>query len=752
MWPRSQDYFSGGDTMRGFAAVILWGMVVAVTVTFGAAQDSILKHRPVGPSLSQAEYESPYAIYLHPGAHGEIPWYDTTSGGALKGLPIGAEGQALVVSSGQPVWGTPTLSGNVNATGNLTINGDTTWTDGDLYLPWEQGSTKGTVYLDGGRFIHSYVGTGDTATPYGRNLFIGKNAGNFSMGDTATKTYHSSYNNAMGYYALYSNTTGSHNSAMGYYALYSNTTGFHNSAMGYYALYSNTTGSRNNAMGDYTLYRNTTGAYNNAMGDYALHSNTFGSQNNAMGYYTLYRNTTGAYNNATGHHALYSNTVGSQNNAMGYYAGKYTSTGVSNTAPTASIYIGSDTRSLNADDDNQIVIGHEAIGHGSDTVTLGNESIITTVLRGAVEADSVTADTIDATTATATAWTDGDLYLPWEQGSTKGTVYLDGERFIHSYVGTGDTATPYGRNLFIGKYAGNFTMGDTATEAYYSSHNIGIGNYVLYNNTTGSCNSGIGYYALRSNTTGLYNSAMGYYALFGNTTGSRNSGIGHYALFSNTTGSYNSAMGTCAGKYTSTGVSNTAPTASIYIGSDTRPLNADDDNQIVIGHEAIGHGSDTVTLGNESITATVLRGVVTGDAFVDGTPGWERSSADALSAVKGVKYVTESVPDSKIGATRTVLDHDSLPVEARATVRYDHVPTGRTIEVEVTDDDTGTTRTETIPETKPVPVVGRDLGAMVTILGEAVKELEARNTALEARVNDLEARIEVLEPESAIRE
>lgn len=42
---------------------------------------------------------------------------------------------------------------------------------------------------------------------------------------------------------------------------------------------------------------------------------------------------------------------------------------------------------------------------------------------------------------------------------------------------------------------------------------------------------------------------------------------------------------------------------SVYIGSNTKGCTEDNQtNQVVIGHEAVGHGSNTITLGNSDIT------------------------------------------------------------------------------------------------------------------------------------------------------
>jgi hypothetical protein len=47
-----------------------------------------------------------------------------------------------------------------------------------------------------------------------------------------------------------------------------------------------------------------------------------------------------------------------------------------------------------------------------------------------------------------------------------------------------------------------------------------------------------------------------------------------------------------------------------YLGADTKALASGDTNEIVIGYDATGAGSNTVTLGNASIAKTVLKGNV----------------------------------------------------------------------------------------------------------------------------------------------
>jgi hypothetical protein len=141
--------------------------------------------------------------------------------------------------------------------------------------------------------------------------------------------------------------------------------------------------------------------------------------------------------------------------------------------------------------------------------------------------------------------------------------------------------------------------------------NTALGASALNANTTGDSNSAVGYFALLGNTTGSTNTAVGLSALRFNTTGGSNSAIGALALNANTTGSSNSAVGFAAGRFISGGsTANTVTNDSVYLGADTKALANNQTNQIVIGHNATGIGSNTAVLGNDSIATTALKGNV----------------------------------------------------------------------------------------------------------------------------------------------
>jgi hypothetical protein len=174
------------------------------------------------------------------------------------------------------------------------------------------------------------------------------------------------------------------NIAVGQSALANNTIGFANIAVGQSALTNNTSGSNNTAIGRTALGNNTTGGSNTAIGRIALYNNTTAFSNTAVGESTLASNTIGGFNTAVGRGALSSNTTGGSNTAIGREAGTRISNGSNQTITNNSIFIGEDTRALADDQTNQIVIGHAAIGVGSNSVVIGNDSITKTILKGNV--------------------------------------------------------------------------------------------------------------------------------------------------------------------------------------------------------------------------------------------------------------------------------------------------------------------------------------------------------------------------------
>ena len=111
--------------------------------------------------------------------------------------------------------------------------------------------------------------------------------------------------------------------------------------------------------------------------------------------------------------------------------------------------------------------------------------------------------------------------------------------------------------------------------------------------------------------TGTQNTAVGVNALIANSTGGFNSAIGTNSLAQNTSGSNNVGVGSQAGdRITGGSTINAISNNSVYLGVESRANASNETNQIVIGYQATGIGSNSVVLGNDSITKTALKGNV----------------------------------------------------------------------------------------------------------------------------------------------
>jgi len=189
-------------------------------------------------------------------------------------------------------------------------------------------------------------------------------------------------NTAIGRASFRATTSGYGNVGVGAYTGVLNTTGFFNVGIGYFAFQANTTGYYNVAIGNRALRSNTVGFSNLAVGQNALFLNTSGSSNTAFGTAALYRNTTGTNNIGIGNNSLDNNDSGGFNIAIGQSAGSLVSAGTANTLLTNSILIGRNTRVAATGQTNQVVIGDQAIGLGSNTTVIGNTGTTQTHLHG----------------------------------------------------------------------------------------------------------------------------------------------------------------------------------------------------------------------------------------------------------------------------------------------------------------------------------------------------------------------------------
>ena len=246
-------------------------------------------------------------------------------------------GADLMVKAGSPNGSDLSIDQNG---GNLYLSSGSAIGVGssNIYFQTTAGGSSGTTENTPTTKM-AILGNGDVGigTTSPNNLLQVANLINFdNTSDSTSLGYQAGYSNtgtnnvAIGYNALYTNTTGFNNIAIGVNALQSNTTNGNNIAIGHDVLQNNTLGYDNTSMGENSMNLNTTGYENSAIGVGALKSNTDGYYNVALGMQTLWNNTDGYANTALGLQSLRYNTTGNDNVGFGYQAGYNNQTGSGN--------------------------------------------------------------------------------------------------------------------------------------------------------------------------------------------------------------------------------------------------------------------------------------------------------------------------------------------------------------------------------------------------------------------------------------
>jgi len=204
--------------------------------------------------------------------------------------------------------------------------------------------------------------------------------------DALSNNATSSTNVAIGVDALHSLISGlGGNTAIGTTALQSLSTGYQNTAIGNGAGATMTTGQNNVAVGQASMLNDTTGFQNTAVGSAAMQSNTSGVYNVAVGNSALASNTSAGGNTAVGTGALqFGTAAGNSNNvAMGFAAGAYRADGVTqNLVSSLSTFLGFQAYPLGNSENNEIVIGANAVGHGTGTTTIGSAATVRSFILG----------------------------------------------------------------------------------------------------------------------------------------------------------------------------------------------------------------------------------------------------------------------------------------------------------------------------------------------------------------------------------
>ena len=304
------------------------------------------------------------------GATGSVTFTNTgvTRAAAGTGISVSANTGAVTITN----IGVVSFNGLTGSVGGVCAAQANTFTAVQTFT----GGISASVGVTFGNDIRVYkqirVGAGGTGSYAGTS-------NNEALGDDNFT------NTAIGYLSLHNNTPGAdidggygiYNTAVGFRALFAN-----RSAVGLGALW-------NTAVGAFALRTNTTGPYNTAVGYYALAANTTGNDNVAVGVFSQNTSTTATQCTSVGSNSLSTNTAsdntaigcaamnvkgkGARNVSIGSYSGFYWGPSQINyiTAATGGIYIGYQARGGADAQTNEIVIGTDALGLGSNTAVIG---------------------------------------------------------------------------------------------------------------------------------------------------------------------------------------------------------------------------------------------------------------------------------------------------------------------------------------------------------------------------------------------
>ena len=594
--------------------------------------------------------------------------YNNTTGS--DNVAIGHNAAQAASSPSNSIYiGSASQSGGSNASNEIVIgynatgNGTNTITLGNdsikgLHIPGLQHPTFNgyvlTYNTDSGITLQSPSGGGGGATSID-DLTDGSKTGGVFLGDDAGSSMISGFFNvAVGNGAMLNSDSCHNNTAVGTDALArtgwagNGQATYFNTVIGSQALRFVNYAVSNTVIGYRACWLSDLGNNNVAIGESALSSNR-ANDNIAIG-----RNSMTTVTNALsgGNIAIGNESLNALNNNVAQYSNIAIGHRASETAQNllACICIGAnayntDTGPNGSTIRNEIVIGKGASGNGSNTITLGNAEISALYMPGLVQTGSAS----DGYVLTYNSSSGITLQPPsgggggggatsiddLTDGSKTGGVFLGDDAGSSMISGFFNVAVGNGAMLNSDSCHNNTAVG---TDALARTGWAGNGNATYFNTVIGSqalrrvnyaeSNTVIGYQACYLSSGGNNNVAIGRSALSSNTANNNiaigtnsmttvtnalsgsNTAIGNNALngLDNTGSQYfNIAIGHNANAYTNHNL-----TTCICIGANAFNRQNDyTDNEIVIGYGAEGlGGSNTITLGNESISALYMPGLV----------------------------------------------------------------------------------------------------------------------------------------------
>jgi hypothetical protein len=531
------------------------------------------------------------------------------------------------------------------------------------------------------------------------SVHIGSNAGYSNSGSTsviiggfAARNNSTDGHTSIGYNAGYSNTSGTNNTNLGYQAGYAVTTGNSNTLIGNNTGAGISTGSGFTVVGKDAGNGATYTGSNVIMLGYdaeassATVSNEITLGNNNITSFRIPGLQSGA---SDGDVLTYNASAGKLELQAGGGGGASDLNGLSDClVDTASLYVGEVPSGLSGNPQDNTVLGIDA----GASITSAN----TCTIIGSNAGNSITTgnrQTIVGHDAGSSITTSGsNTIFGYEAGkgisgfSDRNVVV--GDMACRTSAGDDNVAigssAGYSWNnavedaVAIGSFSssassgasGMVAIGRKSARANTSANHISIGYEAGYSNTSGSANTNVGYQAGYNVTTNGSNTNLGYQSMqlsvgsnntflgyqagqgfnASTSTASNNIAIGYKAMmqrrggngnnvvigndaYKNSDGGYgNVVIGNNAVQVTGSSYNNVAIGKSVSLNSNS------DNNSVVIGFSAVGGGSNTVTLGNSSIST--LRCAVTSITSLSD----ERDKTDIKDLGYGLAFIDALQP------------------------------------------------------------------------------------------------------------
>ena len=161
----------------------------------------------------------------------------------------------------------------------------------------------------------------------------------------------------------------------------------------------------------------------------------------------------------------------------------------------------------------------------------------------------------------------------------------------------------------LGNNGQNVAIGADALASGTGTRNtaVGYGAMRQYSGTSFDNNSSVGYFNMPSLTTGSGNTSVGAESMLNLLTGTSNTSIGNQSLIS-VTGSNNVGVGKRSGQTITSGSQNT------IVGTDADVSSATLNNATAVGYGAQVTASNSIQLGNSSVTNVKTSGTITAGA------------------------------------------------------------------------------------------------------------------------------------------